>query len=68
MIKTPNRMLTVKQMADEINRSPKTIYRWIEEGFLKNVIRIRDGYKIPATEVNRIKIVVNREETNGGNQ
>ncbi len=50
---------TVKEAAEEVNRKPKTIYRWIEEGFLKNVIKVRDGYLIPKAEIERIKIIIN---------
>jgi excisionase family DNA binding protein len=50
---------TVKETAMQLGRKPKTIYRWIEEGFLKNVIKVRDGYFIPKQEIERIKIVIN---------
>jgi excisionase family DNA binding protein len=53
--------LTVKEVSQEVGRKPKTIYRWIEEGYLKNVIKVRDGYLIPKTELERIKVIINRE-------
>ena len=28
-------MLTVKEAAERLHVSPQTVYRWIEEGFLK---------------------------------
>lgn len=51
--------LTVKEAAKEVKRTKKTIYRWIDEGFLKNIIRVRDGYLIPESEIERIKVIVN---------
>lgn len=49
------RRMTVNQLAFRVKRSPKTIYRWRREGFLKEVIKVRDGYLIPEREVNRIE-------------
>ena len=51
--------ITVGEAANEFNRTPKTIYRWIEEGFLQNVIKVRDGYFIPKEEIDRIRIIIN---------
>ena len=45
---------TVNEVARIVGRHRKTIYRWIDEGFLENVIRIRSGYLIPKEEVDRI--------------
>jgi len=50
---------TVRQVALEVNRHPKTVYRWISEGFLQNITRVRDGYLIPKKEIERIKIIIN---------
>ena len=51
--------ITVGEAANEFNRTPKTIYRWIEEGFLQNVFKVRDGYLIPKEEIDRIRIIIN---------
>lgn len=50
---------TVRQAAFEVNRHPDTIYRWIQEGFLQNIVRVRDGYLIPKTEIQRLKVPFN---------
>lgn len=50
---------TVKETAEIVNRSEKTIYRWIDEGFLQNIIKVRDGYLIPKDEIDRIFVIVN---------
>jgi excisionase family DNA binding protein len=65
LIKNKNRRrlllktLTVKEAAKEVKRTEKTIYRWIDEGFLMNIIRVRDGYLIPESEIKRIKVIIN---------
>lgn len=46
---------TVNQVAFIVKRTPKTIYRWIGEGFLRNVVKVRDGYLIPKKELDRIQ-------------
>jgi excisionase family DNA binding protein len=53
------RYFTVREVAAALNRHPKTVYRWIDEGFLQNIVRVRDGYLIPETEVNRVQIIIN---------
>lgn len=45
---------TVKEAAPIFKRDIKTIYRWIQEGFLKDVTKVKDGYLIPETEIERI--------------
>ncbi len=46
--------LTVRQVAEIFNRSVKTIYRWIREGYITDVRKVRDGYLIPQSEVERL--------------
>jgi excisionase family DNA binding protein len=53
---------TVKETARMVHRSPDTIYRWIEEGFLQNFIKVRDGYLIPKTEIERILIQISLQK------
>ena len=53
---------TVRQAALEVGRHPKTLYRWIDEGFLENIFRVRDGYLIPKCEIDRIKIRINAKK------
>ena len=48
------RYFTVRVVAEIFHRSEKTIYRWIKEGFISNVRRVKDGYLIPASEVDRV--------------
>jgi len=50
--------LTVKQAARVVNRSPDTIYRWINEGFLQHYFRVRDGYLIPRSEIERLLVEI----------
>ena len=50
--------LTVREAAKMVNRSPDTIYRWIDEGFLEHYFRVRDGYLIPKSEIERILIEI----------
>ncbi len=45
---------TVKEMAGIVHRDIRTIYRWIDEGFVKNYAKVKDGYLIPESEVSRI--------------
>lgn len=45
--------LTINETAEIFRRHPRTIYRWIEEGFL-HAIKVRDGYLVPYEEVERI--------------
>ena len=50
-----DRNLTVKETADIFKRSPKTIRRWINEGTVfERLIKVRDGYLIPRSEVDRV--------------
>lgn len=49
---------TVKETARMVRRTPDTIYRWIEEGFIENFVKVRDGYLIPKTEIDRILIKI----------
>lgn len=53
---------TVKETARMVRRSPDTIYRWIEEGFLENFIKVRDGYLIPKTEIDRILVIISPQK------
>lgn len=44
---------TVKEVAKIFKKHPKTIYRWIEDGFI-NIVKVKDGYLITHSEINRI--------------
>ncbi len=49
------KFMTVKEVAVTFRRSQDTIYRWISEGkIFDNVIKMKDGYLIPESEVKRI--------------
>ena len=45
---------TVRAVAEIFHRTERTIYRWIKEGFILNVRRVKDGYLIPSSEVERV--------------
>ena len=46
---------TIKEAAETFKRKPKTLRRWIDEGkMFKRVIKIKDGYLIPQSEIDRI--------------
>lgn len=53
---------TVKETACMVHRTPDTIYRWIDEGFIQNFIKVRDGYLIPKTEIDRILVKISFEK------
>ncbi len=44
---------TVREVAEILRRSTQTIYRWIDEEYLK-AKKVRDGYLIPEGEIERI--------------
>ena len=48
--------LTCREFADIVRRDIRTIYRWIREGYIQEetIVRVRDGYLIPETELARI--------------
>ncbi|MEJ2102466.1 MAG: helix-turn-helix domain-containing protein [Desulfobacterales bacterium] len=43
----------VRQVAGILNRHPRTIYRWLDEGFI-NGKKLKGRYLIPKKEVDRI--------------
>lgn len=45
--------LTVKEVAGIFRRHPRTIYRWLEEGFISGK-RVKDGWLIERDEVDRV--------------
>ena len=45
--------LYVKEVAVLVRRHPRTIYRWIEEGYIK-AIKVRGCWLVPYEEVERI--------------
>lgn len=50
--------LSPQQAADEIGVSRPTIYAWVHDGYikaLKKPLRGRDYYRIPVSEVQRVK-------------
>lgn len=55
--------LTVREAAMWVNRSPDTIYRWINEGFIEHYYRVRDGYLIPKNEIQRILVEIKQFKT-----
>ncbi len=57
---TGQNRFTVRQAASELQRHPNTIYRWIDEGFIR-CVRIRRGYFIPLSEIRRVQVDINYE-------
>lgn len=51
--------LTVKEAAKVLGRTPDTVYRWIQEGYIHHYFKVRDGYFIPKYEIDRILIKIN---------
>jgi len=48
-----SKRFTVREASEIFRRTPWTIYRWINEGYL-HADKVRDGYLIPETEINRL--------------
>ncbi len=48
-----SRYFTIKQVALKFHRHPRTIYRWLDEGFLHGK-KVRDGWIIPEDELEKI--------------
>ena len=55
------RFLTVKEVAGIFRRHPRTIYRWLEEGFIY-ARKVKDGWLIPYEEVERILAIRGQSE------
>ncbi len=53
---------TVKETARIVRRTEDTIRRWIEEGFLKEWIKVKDGYLIRQDEVMGLFKIKNSEQ------
>ncbi len=47
--------LTAREVADLFRRDIRTVYRWIREGYISEVYRVRDGFLIPEREVEKLK-------------
>jgi len=54
--------ITVQETAKIFRRHPRTIYRWLEEGFLHGK-KIKDGWFIPRDEIERIFNEADTEST-----
>ena len=50
---TMARFFTVKEVANTLRRHPRTIYRWLDEDFLRGK-KVKDGWLIPHEEVERV--------------
>ena len=50
-----SKFLTVTEAAEIFRRHPRTIWRWIAEGFI-HAKRVKDGWLIPKSEVERILV------------
>lgn len=51
---TKPRYLTAQKVAEYFECSVKTIYRWIETGYIREYTRIGNGIRIPEHEVDRL--------------
>jgi len=47
------RYVTVREVAKMLHRTMRTIYRWLDEGFIHGK-KVRDGWLIPEEELKRI--------------
>lgn len=47
------RYYTVKELAKKFHRHPRTIYRWLDEGYIRGK-KVRDGWLIPEEEAEKI--------------
>ena len=45
--------LTVREVATILRKNKKTIYRWLDEGFL-DYLKVRDGYLIRTVDVQKL--------------
>lgn len=54
-VRNTNKLWTVREVAHHFRRTERTIYRWINEGFVQNVLQVRDGYLIPDQEIQRLQ-------------
>ena len=48
-----SRYYTVKEVAQILHRHPRTIYRWLDEGYLHGK-KVRDGWLILEAEMERL--------------
>jgi excisionase family DNA binding protein len=46
-------LLEVRQVAKTLKRHPRTIYRWLDEGFLHGK-KVKKGWLIPYEEIERV--------------
>lgn len=54
------RFLTVNEVAVMLRRTPRTIYRWLDEGTMfPRARKVKDGWLIPESDVFQL---VNNEE------
>jgi excisionase family DNA binding protein len=53
---TPSRVLTVAEVAERLRVHPQTVRLWIKEGKIEGHLigGTKTGYRIPASEVDRI--------------
>ena len=54
-VKNTNKLWTVNETAQYFRRSNDTIYRWIGQKFIQEVIKVKDGYLIPVKEIKRLE-------------
>ena len=47
------KLLTVKQVAEQLRRSDQTIWRWIKQGYLP-AFKVRDGYLIYESAIKKL--------------
>ncbi len=55
--------LNIQEVAEIFRRHPRTIYRWLEEGFLQGK-KVKGGWFIPRSEIERIFNEGDEESTN----
>jgi excisionase family DNA binding protein len=47
------RYYTVKEVAKIFHRHPRTVYRWLDEGYIRGK-KVRDGWLLPEEEVEKM--------------
>jgi excisionase family DNA binding protein len=50
-----DKFLTAREVAELFHRNIRTVYRWIHEGHISQAYKVRDGFLIPESEVEKLK-------------
>lgn len=64
MLKGGEKVLKLKDVAEELNCSARTVYEWVKLGKI-NAVKTIGGWRISNEEVDRIKAGEKKEVNNG---